>query len=348
MKNYKALIIEDKPDKVQGILNEQFSTAEYTVQFEAPETDFDRGLEKLKKKFYDFLILDLKKDPGEEHPGSEIFESIWSGANQFLPVIVFSAYHGDLEIEDHPFIKKFDKTQEQDVINHVKDKILPKLERVSELRKSINQLAREGFRAINLDEDLEIQKYRMASYIKHHLENLHDEETALPPDIQYIQLPKFACLMAGDIIQKIPVAGQGQAEKEYYMVLECSCDMRKLEDCPEREILCKKIVSVDISSNTKKSEIKPRLNDGYKSNLIYLPKTQFLGEDFVFSAVDVKRPLVIKQRLVSLVSSENNVDDFAWRKIASIASPFKERIVSACYNYRARVGVNTLNKEGWF
>jgi len=346
MKNYRALIIEDKPDKVQGILNEQFNTTEYVLTFEEIETDFDRGLEKLKNQVYDFLILDLKKDPGEDHPGGEIFESIWSGANQFLPVIVFSAYHGNLEVEDHPFVVKFDKTQEQGVIDHIKQKILPKLERVSELRKSINQVAREGFRAINLDENLEIQKYRMASYIKHHLENLHDESTVLPPDIQYILLPKFACLMAGDIIQKIPVAGQAQVANEHYMILESSCDMQRLADGEERDILCKKIIPVDISSNTKKKSL--RLSDGCKNNLIYLPKTRFLGEDFVFSAVDTKQPLVIKQHSISLKSSEDNVDDYEWRKIASIASPFRERIISACYNYRARVGVNTLNEEGWF
>jgi hypothetical protein len=354
MDKYKIFIIENKPNLVQGIIDAEYSTEDYEVSVLPPETDFDAGMQRLQNEAFDVLVLDLKKDPGEEYPGNNIFSNIWRGINSFLPVLVFSSYHQNLEINEHPLITKFDKSEELALINHLKNNILPKMKRIRELRKEINLLAREGLRIVDLNESLEVQKHRMANYIKHYLEN-KEGINLLPPDIQYILLPEYSGLCSGDIIQRIPDAEKGIGDDELCMIVTPSCEMHSRNNRGElrykKDVLCKKIINKP--GHVQIDDDKKIFNNGHDGNgYIFLPKlTIQVGEVSLQKnnkVVECKSSLLLDQEKISLNNKETNLDKFEWRKIAAISSPYRERIISACYNNRSRIGVPNLDKDGWW
>lgn len=345
MKNYSLLVIDDRPVEVQEIIDTDFSTENYNVKL-TYEEDFKKAKELYNSNYYDLIVLDIKKDPGEEKPGRDIFLDIWSGANSFVPVIVFTAHYDTEIFPKHNLISVFGKNQEREVKQKIKE-YLNSIEKINIFRKKLNYYLREGLRVVNMDEADSLQLQRMANYVKNAID-MDEPDEKFPANIQYISLPSYKTFITCDIIETIPQKGR---EMEYYMIVSPWCELNDVdkETGLEKEFLfdCKKIISYPSTSNSN-----IRWNDGgfmNKGSFILLPDFKFeSGSVFHRKVVDLQNSKVIKKTMVSKNANETDVEKYFYRKIASIASPFRERIINYSYQNRSRIGVPNIDENSWW
>ena len=343
MKEYKLLVVDDRQTDVQEILDTNYDTDSYKVKV-IYKQDFSVAMELLNNERFHLVVLDLKKDPGIEKPGMEIFSNIWNGVNEFLPIMIFSAHFDTEDFPSHNLVSLFSKTQEREVRDCI-IRQLEKLENIDNLRKRFNNYIREGLRAVDFEEIETFQLQRMLNYVKNEIDlDTTDEE--LPADIQYISLPEYKMFLSCDIIETIPVADK---ENECYMILSPSCELNNKDKVSGQEldydIVCKKIIDCPDKRVAK-------FNEGLYMNsgsYVPLPDFKFLtGTEFNSKVVDMKQTRIIKKSEISKLTNEINVDNYHYRKIASISSPYRERIISASYNNRSRIGVPALKQNSWW
>lgn len=328
----RVLFAEDKNETIQGIVDYcKDKDIEYKIL-----NNFDDVMPELKQNTYDTIILDLKKDPGQEYPGYDIFDEIWTRG--FIPIIIFSAYYENIINKvDHPFVSYFDKSEEDKVILCL-EKYLTMNEKIVQIRDKMNDLFVQGLRFINEKDSNDIQFQRVLIGMKNYLDE-NQEDIQLPADVQYIILPEYKSLVTCDIIETIPVLGE---EPQYYMIMSPWCEIAQSKSSIDLE--CKIICDNNYLNNDGKKTLLNHSNDGGYRNQILLPNCQY----FINKFIDVSKTIVINSNKISLNPKEMNLSMFRYRKIISIASPFRERIISLCYNHRSRIGVPNIDKNSWW
>lgn len=323
----KILIVEDKRETIEGILD-FCNDNNYVYKI---IDDFNNVFTELNSEDYDLIVLDLKRDPGEDYPGNTIFEQIWG--KRFLPIIVNSTFY--TTIYDHPFVKYSDKDEEK--VKEYLVELSSKIENLKNIREYSNRLFVEGLRAFKRDgETPTILTQRVIMYMEHWLENQINKDVLLPADIQIISLPDYSELITCDIIESIPIYGQS---KQMYMIFSPWCDIHNNE---EIDLECKPLKK--IPNSAVRDKLKSGKNSGGKDGLILLPD----NEKFKDMYVDCKSTELIPKKSISLSPNEHDVSLFKYRKLLSIASPYKERMIKICYDDRSRIGVPNLDKESWW
>lgn len=328
----KILIAEDKNETIQGIVD---YCKDKDIECKILN-NFEEVIPELKQNIYDTIILDLKKDPGQEYPGYDIFDEIWTRG--FIPIIIFSAYYENITNKvEHPFVSYFDKSEEDDVILCL-EKYLTMNEKIMQIRDKMNDLFIQGLRFINEKDSNEIQFQRVLIGMKNYLDE-NQEDIQLPADVQYIILPEYRFLATCDIIQSIPVSGK---ETQYYIIMSPWCEIAQSQSPIDLE--CKIICDNNCINSDGKRTLLNHSNEGGYRNQILLPNCLYFKNKFI----DVSKPAIIKSNEISLNPKETNLNLFKYRKIISIASPFRERIISLCYNNRSRIGVPNIDKNSWW
>ena len=329
----KILIVEDRQSTIVGILDFcKDNKIDYTLI-----DNFDGVLNEVRTQQYDVLILDLKNDNNEHLVGKDIFDEIWSTC--FIPIIVFSGHINALETrKNHKFISYYEKTQADKVEEKLREYqvLFPK---IKTLKNEINQLFIEAIQAINGNDSDDIQMQRLIYNMRHYLDNRQiynsQNNIKLPADIQLIDLPEYSNFLTCDIIQKI--AENDSEEPEYYMIVSPSCEIEHSKTLLE----CKEIIKL---KNEQIRGLKNRKNDGGHQHILFLPNNRFFGE----MAVDCKKTKLIEKNKISKMQSETDINKYEYRKIFSIASPFRERMIHLCYSNRSRIGVPDIDQESWF
>ena len=327
----KILIVEDKRETILGILD---YCDDNDLKYKIID-DFDSVLEELESQQYDLLVLDLKKDPTETYPGIDIFNEIWE--KRFIPVIVYSTYYQHMQIQEHPFVKYFEKDQEEKVKETIGE-FSGKIQVVKELKTAMNKLFLDGLRAYKYEEDPNVSLQRIILYMKNLLENQENHDIFLPADVQLIDLPTYSGLITCDILESIPISGE---LSERYMILSPWCDIYNNDDVI---IECKPLVKYDDLKDGLKKSVKDNKNNGGADGYILLPD----NDKFVGLVVDCRNTKLISKKDISLNSKENDISEYKYRKIFSIASPYRERMIELCYSNRSRIGVPNLDKDSWW
>lgn len=347
--NYKLLIIDDNQSEVAEIKDKNFSTQDYNI-VNIYEKDFDKGLGIIENQNIDVLVLDLKKEVTSDYPGKEIFDDIWLGENTFIPIVVFSTNIDAVEkIEKHPLIYVFNKSEEEKVIKALEEQIFPKLHKINSFRKKINEYFREGLRVFAQTDETD-SLHMMTQYVKNYLDN-EFVNTAINPRIQYIILDEYKALYSCDILEKIV---QDENIPKYCVIMTPSCDLQKKvngEDVYIKDVFCKIIEEYTKESPSPTKFIKSHANNGgdQDTGIICLPNIKFNeNAEFEKMYINVKKSFLIDQKKISLNPNEKDAERYSYRKIASISSPFRERIIDMCYGHLSRIGVPTLKKEGWW
>lgn len=328
------LIIDDKQESVQGVID---FLDEKKIEYEYQQ-DFDKGLELFKREsnLIDLLVLDLKKDPTEEYPGRTILKNLWE--TKFVPTAVFSVSPDELGIS-HNFIKTFNKTQEEEVIEWINDMLANYIDRINNVKIAINEIYRDGLRGLNLDYSDEENSLSVINYMAYVLEQkMHSEDRSnrIKAKVQYILLNQYKSLEATDIIQTIPNEGE---VPEFYMIITASCD---LANDKYKQVVCKKIEEIDNQTYLRN---KKYINDGGYKGVIFLPENIY----FKNHAVLCKYTHVIPDKAkISTNPTETDTAMYAYKKIISFASPYKERILSLIYNHDGRIGVPDLDENSWW
>ena len=333
------LIIDDKPESVQGIVdfldenkpqNEKYAYI-YKEKFEEGQQYFEEHFSEI-----DVIVLDLRKDPLEEYPGKDILQKLWD--TRFVPTVVFSVSSNEVDMK-HNLIATFNKDQEDLAISWLQNIIENFISKIDKVKSSINEIYRDGLRGLDKDYSDEENSISVINYMSYVLEQkMHTEnrETRINPKIQYLIMDHYKDLQATDIIQTIPVSGQ---EIEYYMIITASCSLASSD---KKQVVCKKIIPINAADWKKE---KGHFNDGGYREKIYLPPNKYFENHMV--SCDSTFVIEDKSR-ISKNPEEIDSDSFDYRKIASIASPFKERIINLIYNHDGRIGVPDLDKTKWW
>ena len=330
----KILIVEDRLETIYGILDfcEDNGYAKEVID------NFELAVPKLKTDEYDLLILDLKKDPTEDYPGFEIFNKVWEEC--FLPVIVFSSYLLNMpEIIDHPFIKYFEKDKEEDVKTAIKEFEL-KNDNIRKLKKTINELFIFGLRAYKKNEEHSILMQRIMLHMGNWLENYMNQDLLLPADIMLIDLPHYSGFITCDIIEEIPIVGSSEESKKY-MIFSPWCEI-----CGDLNVNmeCRKLININKLPERARQKLENNKNNGGCESYILLPN----NSKFKDLVVNCKSIELIKKKDISLFSDEQDVSRFKYRKIFTIPSPYRERMIKICYDNRSRIGVPNIDENSWW
>ncbi len=328
----KVLIAEDKLETIQSITDH---CSDNSIEYQIIQ-DFNDVLSTLATTHFDALILDLKKDPGEEYPGYDIFNQIW--AERFIPIIIYSSYYDNLPNKvDHQFVSYFDKSEEEKVIVRLTE-YLSMSEKITKIRSKMNDLFIQALRFVNNNDSNDVQFQRVLIGMKNYLDE-DNPNLSLPADVQYLVLPQYQSLATCDIVETIP---QHNTESEFYMIMSPWCEIAQAGSPIELE--CKKIIDNSSVNSETRNTIKNHSNEGGYRNYILLPDCKKLKKKIV----DVTKTVIIKNDQISLNPNETDLNRYKYRKIISIASPFRERMIALCYNNRSRIGVPNLNKDSWW
>ena len=313
----------------------------------------------------DVIILDLKDDGiPDETAGETIFSTIWK--TRFRPTIIFSGYADSLYIDDlalgefaeylkSPLFEAIIKGDEQPVINKL-EYLADVVPSITRLRNKLNLALMTSASAIEIIKSVpngEVQDYLLTSRILQYFqEPVFDVE--LPAMVHYVYPPIGNHLMIGDILRKKIKDEKSNNVDIFSIVLTPSCDLaRPREDMAVLVAKSGLLSSIDDSFDQKYDKgsskydkrigrIKTILNSGFKNSYVYLPALPGVLPHLCF---DVK-----KLDLVSIKEIRCQIDDEeanVWIRVASLASPFRERIAWAYLNTAGRPGVPAVDTINW-
>lgn len=337
----RVLIVDDDPSSVSALKAELDGRG---VQTEI--CAFEAAPDRIVTWKPCIIVLDVRRGGAAdaEDAGIGIFDIIWNG--RFCPVVVYSAYPEALGNPGHPcvrFVKKGRRGVEGALLAIEELRNMGEsLIRVSEslnndLREAIKEVARAR------DDSIEDPEGLNRAVLRHIAARLDIERfgaRTIRPEEQYIFPPVHDSLLTGDIIRKI--GAKIDEASTYRVVLTPSCDLvqsaeRKAKVSHVLVARCEPITSLGV---TRQEPIERMLRQGGKDHWIVLPA---LGNKIPSLAANLKSLELIPLERISIDGS----GDADFERVASIDSPFRERVTWAYLQIAGRPGLPDLDVSGW-
>ncbi len=348
-----VLMIDDDEEITETVRDEAEANIE-GIRFivETGETCFDKTDEHIKLHRPDILILDMFRGrPVDDNvDGQKAWKSLW--ATRFCPVVVYTAGFDRLDPPipaGHPFIRYLEKGDGTDitVVEHIKE-FAPtatalrsaevEVERVFQsVLRSVAQFAFDHTddAATRTSMIVRAARRRVAAMMD---ETISDDERGLLGWEQYLVPPIGNSLLMGDVIQ---VTGAAKDDpSSYRVVLSPSCDIQQ-ERCKVEKVLlaeCTKgsdyvVCGVRVTDPKKVRDRLPiALNDAQARGFVLLPS---LHGRFP--------PLAVNMRALDLVAPDQigqaGEEDYAYSRVVSVDSPFREQIAWAYLQISGRPSV---------
>lgn len=350
----RLLIIEDKADDVRGILDHAQEKG-----WENKRLDFHEAILAIDEYDPDVIVLDMKDDETQdEQCGGNIFKLIWK--NRFRPTIIFSGLADSFVIDDpeiqsmakDPLFVSIPKGDEEPVIKKL-DYLADIVPSISRLRHKLNSALIASANAIGTIKKAsegaseDVQDYLFSSRITQFLHEPAFEES-LPTLVHYVCPPMGEHMLVGDILEHYETG-------EYVIILTPSCDMARAGN--DAKILVAN--SADFSSindcfyddysekpgkyEKRKKQMIVKLNQGFSESKIYLPTIEGIFPNLCFDMKDLN---IIRLGDIA-PSSDQRKDKQVWIRLASLASPYRERAAWAYLSTACRPGVPTIDVDKW-
>lgn len=350
----RLLIVEDKADDVRGILDHADEKG-----WENRRLDFTEAISAVDEYDPDVIVLDMKDDAAQDElRGGEIFKLIWK--NRFRPTIVFSGLADSFVIEDpdiqamarDPLFICIPKGDEDPVISKL-DYLADIVPSISRLRRKLNSALIASANAIGTIKKAsegaseEVQDYLFSSRITQFLQEPAIEQ-ALPTLVHYICPPMGDHMLVGDILHH-------QENNEYVIILTPSCDMaRAAEDAKILVAHSSDFASIHDSFNAdyskkpgkyenRKKQMVRKMNQGFYESKLYLPAIEGVFPNLCFNMKDVD---IVKLGDIA-PCADKKTEHQPWLRLASLASPYRERATWAYLSTACRPGVPTLDADSW-
>lgn len=353
MKEVKILYIEDEHDaaeELQAILQE-LTIEDYSIKVDI-ENDFSKGLETIKSKEYNIIILDLCDNTkgNQDISGKGILSEVQK--DSFTPIIFYSGHAHKIGDINSDIVKVISKGGDGSdiLIKSVQNMIKCKL---AILKKAIhdhidNELnnyfwsvihpRREIFKSSGLDYSLSylllrriansLSKDGIIDIISDPLiqkDKIHPMEFYIYPtkeDLEY---------SFGEILEK---------DNQYYIIITPTCDFqeRKGKRNVEHIVLNKTIKLTDIDcynnyvanqSKTSKESLEKYINNN-NPRYHFLPKTSFIPN----LVMDFQDKILIKYE-----------DLKKYKRLTTLDSPFTESMLIRHISYYNRIGTPDLDAE---
>lgn len=356
-------MIEDNVSTIQGLID-----AVSDRSWEPLVASFNAAEESIYSFDPDVVVMDWMFDEEDAEAGRPILEHIV--ANEFRPVIVFSAHDLSNVLEDilkkHKLIdftrKGDDDSKLAGKIDSWKDSALA----LSRMRHSMNDALIESAKVLDVFQKMtvfpsqEIVSFMLSRRTIQYFEQAEVGEQP-PTWIQYVYPPMTSNLLVADVLRIYSEdADQSQPgiPSEYRIVLTPSCDMvnHAADDfkvlvghcCDKGRFTEQKLGNgqgIDSSKGKEKLErVVKELQYGYNKAFVALPELPLV---LPFMTLDLKN-----LDFVMLVEIAPTLEDFdkakhRYYRVASVASPFREQVIWAHMINSCRPGMPVRNTSDW-
>lgn len=348
----RLLIVEDEPNQIQQIVDsiEDFNEKREAIKIEYNSINtFHEAIQHLIGDNYDAAIIDLKLSNEKiENEGLELVKLIKK--NLRYPVYVRTGYpekiSGVEEIQNHPFIKIYDKTHIIDnIIEEIYSLHSTGLIRTIGTKGKIDRYLNEIFWS-NLskviqdwDDDLLNEDNQEKSLVRYCISLLHEhlelseiegEYEVYHPFEVYIKPPIKLKYYFGDILF---------SENNFYIILSPPCDMA--QEKFDKVILAEiedlnSIVDFnnflqkyqETKSQSKKKAITKYITNNFNNKYHFIPPFQ-----------EFNGGLINFQKIISKTNDELN----DYNRFATISEKFAKDISSRFAQYFSRQGQPDLN-----
>lgn len=348
----RILIVEDDEGMAQSL------TAALCRELGEPQifviNNFKDAQSQIAEKMPDVVVFDIFDDQIEEHPEYAVKPAWLFVWNEFFCPVVFHTGHEVSEYRDlvHPFVRYEIKGPGSHgrVATHIKE-FEPKIDSLRTIRKELSWRAGETLRHVSpliwrsgqpltdqADIFLRVVRRRMAAALDHTAEDQRPTQAWE----QYIYPPIGDSLLTGDIIRS--TSGDENKPESYHLVLSPSCDLVR-----ERPTLKQVLVAdcVPIRRFVDKTNIG--LQDLVKRLPSELTKDQVAGFTVLPTFPGVLPLMAANLKQLSLLPYDDiatkNGETKHFTRIASLDSPFRERLAWAYLQVAGRPGVPDVDVE---
>ena len=354
---YRILIVEDDAKMIES-LHGAFGRLLGNV--EVFSSGFADAAEKIAETLPDIVVLDVYEDQVEGHSVEAIEPTrryIWD--EHFCPVVYHSAHDFPEHLrQNHPFIRYESKMagSQDRVAGHVKS-FAQEIAGLRTVRRELTRRAGEALRHVSpliwqtgrpaneqTDLFLRVVRRRMAAALDYTTE--HQKQTQAWE--QYIYPPISNDLLTGDLIR---ASGANANDlTAYRLILSPSCDLVRGRGKTLEQILVADCVSVnDFLAKAGINAQKLDDRDHRKKLLSELSKDQVAGLTVLPKFPDVLPLMAANLKKLSLVSysdiATKSGEAKPFLRIASVDSPFRERLAWAYLQVAGRPGVPDVDRE---
>lgn len=349
----RVLIVEDNADMAASLTD--------VLRRELGEIDvivvnrFAEAPGKIAAETPDVVVLDIFDDQIEEHPEDAVkpaWRVIWN--EHFCPVVFHTAHEvPEYQNLKHPFTRyeiKGSGSQGR-VASHIKD-FTPEIDGLRAVRNELARSAHETLvhvsplvwqsgksNAERTDTLLRAVRRRMAATLDHPpapLNKIHAWE-------QYICPPIGDSLLTGDIL--LAISGKEHEPTSYRLVLSPSCDLAIGRPNTLKQVLVADCVPV--SEFVEKTRISPQklteklpaeLNKDQVAGVMVLPE---FSSVLPLMAANLKKLSLLPYADIAARKGETK----PFTRIASLDSPFRERLAWAYLQVAGRPGVPDVDVQ---
>lgn len=355
--NYRIVIVEDSPEMVEslrGVFQRELGDVELFV------SGFQNARAQISATMPDVVVLDIFDDQLEEHPEEGVkqaWDYVWD--EHFCPVVFHSAHEvPEYQNLKHPFTRYETKgpNSQRRVADHIKS-FSAEIAGLREIRRDLSRRAGETLRHVSeliwqgnrpteqrTELLLRIARRRMAAALDYAVEH---QKTMLPWE-QYIYPPLGDDLLTGDVIRAKD--GNTGEPSSYRLVLSPPCDLVQGRGKTLEEVLVADCVAV--SEFFAKAGVNPqKLNDKDHRKKLFseLNRDQVAGLAVLPMLSDVLPLMAANLKKLALVPYTDIATkaggDKPFLRIASVDSPFRERLAWAYLQVAGRPGVPDVDWE---
>lgn len=358
----KLLFVEDDRATVESLM--ELVEEKGLVEQKPLVKEFKEAMETIKEFRPDVVILDIfDGDPSrQKNEGQKSLDFIWK--EHFCPVIVYSAFPGEIEYENHPFIHKVQKGSGSE--ESVTEKLKEIKQHINTL-KSVERYVHETFFSVLK----EVAPYAFGTYegtsredalkratrrrLAARMDELSSEDNELlAPWEQYIFPPISGELRLGDVLRK--KTGGSDDPEAFRIVLTPSCDLenrggkRKVKNAlvgrcrPMGEGLKKSTYTLSGTEKKRESDekkLKTLLSQGHSNGIIPVP---ILKDVIPLMAADLRDLQLIP---VDTIGNPDSMGTVEYEIVASLDSPFREMVSWAYLQVAGRPGLPDRDFGKW-
>lgn len=320
---------------------------------------FDTAFARVEQETPDAIVLDIYLNQAlDQTPGNEIQDRLWK--EHFCPLVIYTAKLQDRHrtlAATHPFIqceeKKGSADNDKNVIEHLKGFSSHvatlraiRLQAVKAIGNSLRAICPEIWTAAVPDADRAELIGRIARrHVAASMDASATSENPLHPWEQFVYPPICPDLLTGDIL--LDTTSGSRDAKDFRVVISPSCDLvRNRKGCADRVLvaICESVDTFlkalgytrDTNKKTLAKQLPFRLHDDQVAGVFCLP--EFPGI-LPIMAVNLKKIALIDIRTIEM--SETGTLQF--RRVASLDSPFRERVAWAYTEIASRPGIPDIN-----
>ncbi len=362
----RILIVEDTKqtaERLELTIKRTLASAEIDHQ-----SDFAQALSDLQSpRPFEAIVLDLYLGAPEENnkAGQKVWEEIWK--NKFLPVIIYTAGEcAELDPpvpEDNPFVRCINKGEANsdqavaDYLKSIRPYMIDLRDVEEDLSKAIRSVLSKTSPVIwnSTETDTTKRSELLVRSARRRLAAAMDMKTESTDQVmysweQYIYPPLEESLLTGDVLRATDDAvGEATA---YRLVLTPSCDLQMNNGkCKLKEVLVAKCGNIDRYTGAIMSALKLKkdklpeflsrlLSEPHQGGFIPLPAYGEVMPDMAASLRDLE---LIPIKDIDTWEETGR----AYKRVASVDSPFREFITWAYLQIIGRPGMPERDLDRW-